>query len=450
MPPLPRTAPREPDRIREVFLSATAKDVAAYRTGVQQALTLVNTAVFLQQQWAQPAAGVLDLCLNRLGQSDAYIGVFGYRYGWIPEGRSQSITELECDGALQLWGDRTVPPIFLFLPEVGSAAARELEAEAARILEEEYPADQTKRAESRQRQQAFCERLRNSGRFIGPFATVEDLRERAIASVANWNVEILAHAGEARAALADVPPSELGAIDRRPQREALENALVAVRASASPGMCVIVHGGEDTGQFAFLSFLESWPDWDISGTPRLITPPHDRFDAGSVLAAALAEILPGMAPATATPADLADAVVGRCRDESLVLFFSVDRLDGGLEGFHRGVWQPVLAEVAARRPPSSVWHPLVVVVSSSSPLRPPLPACVRSDDLAAGDVDYGQLLALPELTSFTQSDVAEWLRALGLPLDRRKQIARRATKDGVPRGVFDRLNTEGFWRTLTP
>jgi hypothetical protein len=445
MPPLTRTAPRERDRIREVFLSATARDVADYRKNVRDALQLLNTAVFLQEEWALPAAGVLALCLRRLHESDAYIGVFGYRYGWVPEGKSQSITELECDEALQLWSTCTVPPVFLFIPEAGSVAARELEEAAARVLAEEFPADERRQNESRRQQREFCDRLRHTGRFIGPFSTLEDLRERAIAGVANWNIEILTHAGEASgSSVAEIPPSELGAIDRGPQREALENALVALRAFNAPGMCVIVHGGEDAGQFAFLAFLESWPDWEISGRPHLITPPHDRFDAASVLAAALAEIAPGSST-TATVGDLAEAVVGRCRDESLVMFVSLDRFDGGIEAFHGALWSPLLAEVAARESEAGKRHPFVVVVSLSAPLQPPLPACVRAD--AAGDPDCTRLLALPELRPFHLRDVAEWLKDLGLPLDRRSHIAQRVTKDGVPRAVFDRLNTEGFWKT---
>jgi hypothetical protein len=447
MPALTRTAPREHDRIREVFLSATARDVAEYRTSVRDALELLNTAVFLQEAWAVPAAGVLAICLGRLHDSDAYIGVFGYRYGWIPEGESRSITELECAEALRRWGGAVVPPVFLFMPEPGSAAARQLEEAAARVLAEDHPGDETKQALSRQRQREFCDRLRDSGRFIGPFATLGDLRARAIASVANWNMEILAHAAERRApAIAEIPPSELGAIDRGPQREALENALFGVRNSGAPGLCAIVHGGEDAGQFAFLSFLESWPDWEISAPPRLITPPHDRFDATSLLAAALAEIAPGTAAAAAV-GDLADAVVRRSRDESLVMFVSLDRLDGGVEAFHAAVWSPLLAEVAARRGNNRAGHPFVIVATLSAPLPAPLPPGI-SAAIDSGDPDYTRLLALPELQPFTSSDVAEWLKSLGLPLDRRKQIAHRVTKDGVPRAVFDRLNTDGFYRTL--
>src|SRR5687767_228830 len=108
----PRTADREANRIREVFLSATVKDLETYRTGVADALTRAKASVFLQEDWSGAAMDVVTLCLNRLADSDAYLGVFGFRYGWIPEDQSKSITELECDKALDLWGRTTLPPIF--------------------------------------------------------------------------------------------------------------------------------------------------------------------------------------------------------------------------------------------------------------------------------------------------------------------------------------------------
>jgi len=446
MPVSPRTVAREVNRIREVFLSATAKDVATYRTNVKEALSLVRTAVFLQEEWAVPAAGVVTMCLNRLRESDAYVGVFGYRYGWIPDGYQTSITEVECEGALKLWGRMNVPPIFFFVPEPGSVAATELDEAAAQILAQDYPGDTTKWAESRQQQKAFCNRLRSSGRFAGSFCSAQDLRERAIASVSNWNVEILQHAGDRqRSALTQIPPSELGAIGRKDQRDALENAWLALQESDAPGMCVIVHGGEDSGQFAFLAFLESWEGWDLSGRPHLITPPHDRFDAASVRAAALAEIAPDRASPTASVDELAHAIVDRCRDEPLVMFLSqIERMDGGLEQFQQAVWKPVFAAVLSRRQAVGSSHPFVLVAALTSPLQTPLPSCVWPEPLDAASIDYERLLPLPKLEGFTSLQVADWLRDRGVGLKDRKQITERVTKDGVPRAVFDRLNAESL------
>jgi hypothetical protein len=452
MPVPPRTAPREPDQIREVFLSATAKDVAAYRTHVQKVFRPIDTAVFLQEEWAVPAAGVVAICLERLRESDAYLGVFGFRYGWIPENETRSITEIECDGALKQWKQATVPPVFLFTPEPGSTAAEDLEAEAARVLAEDFPADETKRAESRRRQLAFCQRLRGSGRVVASFSSQVDLGSRAQACVSNWNRDILKHALRDRlAAAADIPSSVLGTIGRKPQRDALERALLGVRAANVPGMCVVVHGAEDTGQFAFLSFLESWDDWEINGRPRRITPPHDRFDATSVVAAALAELADAqpIATAAATPDELARVLVARCRDEPVVLMLPhVDRMTGGLSAFHQDVWTPIMAAARAQRQAVGAAHPFSAVLAVTTPQRPPLEASLWPGMLDAPNVDWDRLLLLPELGAFTASDIREWLETYGVKLKERTEIANRVTKDGVPRAVFDRLNGENLWNRI--
>ena len=56
-----RTAQREANVIREVFVSATAKDAADYRQQVGDALTQLSVAVFLQEYWAFAAHNVVDL-----------------------------------------------------------------------------------------------------------------------------------------------------------------------------------------------------------------------------------------------------------------------------------------------------------------------------------------------------------------------------------------------------
>jgi len=289
--------------------------------------------VFLQKDWAEAAANAHILSLRRLADADAYLGIFGYRYGWVPEGQQRSVTELECEEAFRLWGKQTVPPIFLFMPEAGSEAASLLDKAASEILEEEYPSDEEKRTRSREMQQEFHRRLRTSGRFINPFATLQALRERAIASVSNWNVEIVrAAAAGPRAVVRDIPPSELGAIDREAQREGLEAVVLAVEESSAPGLCVAIHGAEDAGQFAFMAFLEQWNPWNISGKPHVITPSLDKFDWSSLISAALADIAPIQTPAMATVDALAAAIVDRSVSEPVVMFFPhLPRLAGGLE-----------------------------------------------------------------------------------------------------------------------
>ena len=448
--PLPaRTTPPAADKIREVFLSATTLDLEAPRTEVQEALRLVCANVFLQEEWAQPAVNALDLSLIRLAKTDAYLGIFGYRYGWVPPGRDRSVTELECDEALRRWGNETVPPIFWFMPDGQSTFAGELEEAAKRVLAKEFRTNKAKQADSLQKQLAFLGRLRDSGRFVTEFSTLKDLCLRANAAVQNWNVEILERAAAGPTPIIrDIPSFELGQIGRDAQREAVEAALLAVDESGEPGVCLVVHGPEDAGQRAFLSFLEQWNPWGISASPRDIAPSFEVISAASLTAAALAAIAPGKKRSNATVDDLAADILERSRMEPVVMFLPLARLTGGLETLHTEFWTPLVAAARTRRramPQSS--PPFVLVVEVLEPLANPLPSFVA--DAGSDAPTFDRVLALPLLDVLTVPQIMRWLADLGVrDLKDRKRIADRVVGDGRPRGVFDRLNSEGFWSTL--
>ena len=443
-----RTAQREANVIREVFVSATAKDAADYREQVGDALTQLSVAVFLQEYWAFAADNVVDLCLTRLADSDAYLGVFGFRYGWIPDRQVKSITELECDRALELWRDAQVPPVFWFMPEPDSDAAKALDQAATAVLEKEYPNDPAARDTSRRLQKEFCERLRGMNRFVNPFSTMQMLRERAMAAVSNWNQVILkAAAARNRVAVAQIPPAELGAIDRQDQRDAIEATLLAVQEAAAPGVCLIAHGDEDAGQFQFLAFLEQWTPWTISGKPHVIAPSHDQFDAASLAAATLAELAPGRGAQAATFDALAAALADRCRTEPVVMFVTVDRLSGGLEAFRTAFWIPLVDAAQTRARAVQQQNPFVLVLATSAPIASPLPAGM-SEAPAVKTSDWREPIVLPELGTLSDKHVFGWLAALKVSLKDRGLIAGRVLKDGRARGVFDRLNNDGFWAAV--
>ena len=41
--------------------------------------------------------------VTRVKNCDAYMGLFGHRYGWIPPGFTRSITELDFRWAVEHW-----------------------------------------------------------------------------------------------------------------------------------------------------------------------------------------------------------------------------------------------------------------------------------------------------------------------------------------------------------
>ena len=452
---VPRNVPRIENEIHEVFLSATAKDLLSYRVEIRNALHLIEVEAFLQEEWAEGAMEVVDMCLKRLAESDAYIGVFGFRYGWIPAGRDRSITELECDHAFGLWGQLPSPPIFCFVPEAGSVAAKELEEEADNTLAKDHPGEETKRLESRDRQRKFCEGLRNSGRFVAFFRDVGDLKARVMASISNWNLKIIKNAScERKLASKEIPLAILGEIDRALQRHAIEDALVALNEGKLPGMCILVHGEQDAGQQAFLSFLDDWEVWETNSPPIRITPPYDTFDIGSLRNAALAALAGGGRESDARSLDsLAKALLERCSEASQVLMLGgFERLQGGLDAFHQGFWKPLLAAIRERQAGNAPTHRFVLLAALQNPLSDVPPPCVWSYTEGGEFVETDLLIALPELGPFSKKEVSDWLNSqFDLDLASRTALAKEAVaNDGRPAKVFDRLNARNFWSSMTP
>ncbi len=440
-----------------MFLSATVKDARHYRTEVREAVRQIEIAVFLQEEWNVGASPAIDLCLNRLCESDGYMGLFGFRYGWVPSTHIQSITELECQEAFDHWSVIPNPPIFIFLPDLGSDAAKELEDFADETLAEDYPEDPAntahsmeKRLDSKRRQNAFCDQLRNSERFIRGFATLPELRERAIACVSNWNRNHLRNAKRGRfQASSDIPPDERGAIDRDDQRKALKRALKALVDSNSPAMAVVVHGDEDMGHTDFLAWLETWADWETDSGVIRITPPHDRMDVNGLILTAICSLSPGQREPTQDIGVLAEAVLERSKQEPVVLMLkNLDRLPGGLEVLHRAFWAPLFAALQRRWMTIKTKHRMTLVVDLRETLSPPYPEPIWSGAIAALGLDFSRLIPLPPLAPFTSDDVEEWLERYEIGLQKRADIAQRVIGNGNPLKVFDRLNAEDFWSEL--
>ena len=440
-----------------MFLSATVKDARHYRNEVQEAVRQIEIAVFLQEEWNVGASLAIELCLNRLCQSDGYVGIFGFRYGWVPSNSPKSITELECEKAFAHWAKIPDPPIFIFLPNPGSVAAKELESFADEALTQDYPEEaanpvksKDRRIDSKERQKAFCNRLRNSERFIRGFGTLGELRERAIASVSNWNLIQLRNAKQGRhEALSAIPPNERGAIDRNAQRKVLERALAALYGSNSPAMAVVVHGDEDMGHTDFLAWLGSWADWETDSGVIWITPPHDRIDISDLILTAICSLSVGQRDVATDISVLAQVVLERCLLEPVVLMLkNLDRLPGGLEILHREFWLPLFAALHKLSSTAKPRYRMTLVVNIRETLKSPYPLHIWSNSIPAPSLDFSRLIPLPPLAPFVVDDIEEWLKRCEISLHRRAEIAQRVIGSGDPLKVFDRLNAEGFWGEL--
>ena len=230
----------------------------------------------------------------------------------------------------------------------------------------------------------------------------------------------------------------------------MSDALEAFRQCCGQwAIAFLVHGAENHGQREFAEFFCRCDEWDDCAPP-LCGQPAEVGSVPSLICWTCGQLLQPLLGGASIDA-LAEVLAARLERGSLVVVQRTAGRDADrLATFQREFWQPLLAALdgcAPRAPGRLYWF---VIDHEALPVNPAAP--IRSSALDAGDVDYGQLLALPALGEISARQVRNWLRELkssaGISLDetRRIEIAAHATAvDGNPPNVYDRLLREGFW-----
>jgi len=83
-----------------VFISSTAIDLPEHRQQVSEACRRIGYEPVGMEEWPAQDADAETLCPREVDGADLFIGVYGFRYGWVPPGHQISITELEYDRAV--------------------------------------------------------------------------------------------------------------------------------------------------------------------------------------------------------------------------------------------------------------------------------------------------------------------------------------------------------------
>jgi hypothetical protein len=82
-----------------VFVGSTFEDLKEYRRAVRDSLSQLEMFVRGMEYFGSKPGSPLDECLAVVASCKVYIGIFGMRYGSIPEGHDRSMTHLEYDEA---------------------------------------------------------------------------------------------------------------------------------------------------------------------------------------------------------------------------------------------------------------------------------------------------------------------------------------------------------------
>ncbi len=79
----------------KIYISSTYQDLKDYRERVSSVIRKMGHIDVAMEYYVAEDKRPLDKCLEDVAECDIYIGIFAWRYGYIPPGHEKSITELE-------------------------------------------------------------------------------------------------------------------------------------------------------------------------------------------------------------------------------------------------------------------------------------------------------------------------------------------------------------------
>jgi CheY-like chemotaxis protein len=194
------TAPDRSNGIKplRVFISSTYEDLVEYRDRVAEAVERLGQERVRMEVFGARPKNALSASLDDIRRSDAIVGIYAHRYGYVPEGSDKSITEAEYDQAVTL-----NIPTFCF------------------IVNDDYPwpPKHVDLEPGRTRLRAFKERIGNSI-VRDTFTTPDDLAFKIVAALGRFLVQQAVRKGlDAAARSQNVgPESALNQVARRAER----------------------------------------------------------------------------------------------------------------------------------------------------------------------------------------------------------------------------------------
>ena len=99
-----------------IYVSSTFSDLEEYRKEVSLALRRLGHEDVAMEYYVADDKRPLDQCLNDVASCNLYVGIFAWRYGYIPQENNpegRSITELEYRKAQ----DKGIPCLIFLLSE---------------------------------------------------------------------------------------------------------------------------------------------------------------------------------------------------------------------------------------------------------------------------------------------------------------------------------------------
>lgn len=412
------------------FVSSTKEDLKDdCRPAVIKAIRSENGEAMEMDGWDAGHEPVLALCRDKLSDSTHYVGVFAFRYGWMPPGLGKSITELEYGLARESLEPRDM---VIFLPDVEKSFAAALEDRAS----SQSPDDAA-------RQEAFRDRV-TQGRACQFFEDPVDLTLRVVRRVKSWQQGGLRNAARQGRDTGTRRPSraDIVRLGRATQHLVFRQTLDWLSAhDPSVPVAFLIHGPRGFGQSELADRLLAEP---LSRLPpkRCLSTVDVRWRRQGP--APLIEVLARESGARGTDLDaLAGALVPILETNDVLLDVrDAHRLHGGLKALHEAVWAPLVEAL-----PSATTYRVVMLASSASSIDAGLPVQSPLASDAQAPFDPTRLVALPALGPLLASELSGWLRTW-LPPDDALTLAEVIIEetDGQPEAVFAELGRDSNWQ----
>jgi|GEM_PF-2163058 len=401
----------------KVFISATSYDMEECRPAAYKAIQEYGSGVAVtMENWNSEYRPAPEVCHDKLKQeSSHYVGIYGYRYGWIPgadgalipacdhipDAVKKSITEIE-----YYWARHYQKPMAVLIPKRGSKIDLDLKRRA------DLPNPQAEDAAVAQK--AFHRVVKNEGTIM-PFSDVVELALQINKVVNKWQDDGL------RGIAREAEPGggglrlqqEILQLGREDQVRQFEDWVDEVDASdLVRAACFIVHADNaELGTEQAVQRLAMQYD-EISGADiKRITFNVDVLWQGQGLENMLCvignQIENGWEPANLTELTARLAVLLGSSDVLLTIL-DAQRFQGGLTAFRNQFWLPLVQSL-----PNDLANQLLVLVEHENIIDENCADFYCGKD-ALDDFDDAykpeHLILLPELKAFTEKEIRSWLR----------------------------------------
>lgn len=152
--------------VKKVMISSTARDLPLHRKEVMDACLSQGMLPAMMEHLPASSENAIEVSLKMVEDADIYLGIFAYRYGYIPEGYDISITEMEYNHAVH----HDIPRLIFLIHE--THAQNTLDFEIGQTAEQLT---------------ALKERLQKE-QVVNYFKSPEDLRARVINSLSHYRI----------------------------------------------------------------------------------------------------------------------------------------------------------------------------------------------------------------------------------------------------------------------